>query len=76
MSENKAIPDQLLQIVAHQWFTARESQLQRPQVARFAQHARPLLGTQLLRGVVIEVQRVVAPAALERATVGQLQGQP
>jgi hypothetical protein len=64
--------DDELEIIARQWLTAGETELDGPERPRFAQYLQPLSGGQLLRSLR-EVDRVVAKGAVKRAAVGELQ---
>ena len=65
----------LFQIVAHHGFAAGEAELHRAERARFAQHPKPGIGSELLPGAC-ELRGVRAIHAMQRAPIGELQQQP
>src|SRR6185437_15563658 len=67
--------DDGLEILADQRLTAREPQLHRAERPRLLENAQPLRGLELPTDV-LEVRRVVAEDAMQRASVGELEEEP
>ena len=68
-------PHQHLQIAAHGRFAAGEMQLQHAERRRLVEHAKPGFGVQFAAGA-LQVQRVGAIGALQRAAMRQFGNQP
>ena len=76
VAERAGVGDEFFQVVAQQRLAAGEAELQRAELAAFAQHALPFGGGQFGLAVAGVVDRVAAPRALQRAAVGELEHQP